>query len=137
VWPPPASGYAQQGYGGWVNDSGTGSMAQLPVELRGLNWGGFLMTWIWSIANKSYIGLLSLVPYVGWIMHFVILIKGNEWAWQNRRWESIEDFKNCQRLWAYWGLGLFIGLIVLWGIAMLVIMATSGTNSSSSYHVSN
>ncbi|HET6457092.1 MAG TPA: hypothetical protein VFI02_22055, partial [Armatimonadota bacterium] len=29
-------------------------------------------------------------------------VKGSEWAWQNRRWESVEQFKKVQRTWVIW-----------------------------------
>jgi len=120
------------GYGGWVNDSGTGAMARLPQELSGFNWGAFLMHWMWAVGNKSYIGLLCFVPYVGVIMHFVLGFKGNEWAWQNRRWDSIEHFRSVQRIWAMWGLGfLIVGIIFV--VIGAVLGAFSGHSSSSSY----
>ena len=120
VWPPPAN-VQGQGYYGSMNDSGSGSMAQLPLELRGFNWGAFLLSWIWSIGNQSYIGLLSLIPYVGFIMHFVLGFKGNEWAWQNRRWESVEHFRSVQRIWTMWGVGIFVGSFVLGLLAALLM----------------
>lgn len=95
------------------NTSGRGSTAVVPEEIRGWNWGAFLMSWIWSIGNKSYIGLLSLVPYIGIIMVIILGVKGNEWAWQNRQWESVEQFRNTQRIWAYWGVGILIASIIL------------------------
>lgn len=101
-------------YGGvGVNDSGTGASAQLPAELRGMNFGAFFMSFWWSIFNKTYIGLLILVPFLGWLMAFVLLVKGNEWAWQNRRFESVEEFRQVQKSWTNWSLGLLAVSVAL------------------------
>lgn len=90
------------------NTSGQGSTAVVPAEIKGWSWPAFLMSWIWSIGNQTYIGLLALVPYAGFVMSIVLGIKGNEWAWQNRRWESVEQFKATQKVWTIWGVILFV-----------------------------
>ena len=111
------------------NTSGQGTVAVVPDEIRGWNWGAFLLNWIWSIGNKSYIGLLSLVPYVGIIMVIILGVKGNEWAWQNRQWESVEQFKEVQKIWTKWGVIILIIGIVL-NILIFALMAIfAGMNS--------
>jgi hypothetical protein len=104
----PQQQYAPPGYGArfgdTANDSGSGPMARLPAELQGMNFGAFFATPLWAIFNQSYLGLLCLVPAIGWIIPFILLFKGNEWAWQNRRFESIEQFRSVQRAWAIWGV---------------------------------
>ena len=43
-------------------------------------------------------------------------IKGNDWAWQNKHWQSTEHFNDVQKIWATVGTVLFIvyiGLILL------------------------
>jgi len=95
------------------NTSGTGTMAEIPYEIRGWNWGAFFLNWIWGIGNNSLIALLCLVPIVNLVMIFVCGAKGNEWAWRNKRWQSIEHFKRVQKNWATVGLILFvIGIII-------------------------
>jgi Cytochrome oxidase complex assembly protein 1 len=88
---------------------------ELPDELDRWNWGAFLLNWIWGIGNNTFIALLALVPGVGLIMIFVLGAKGNRWAWQNGRWDSIEHFKRVQRAWAKWAVIVWIGAIVLFG----------------------
>jgi len=66
------------------------------------------MNWIWAIGMQTWIGLLALVPYAGFIMAIVLGVKGNEWAWQNRKWESVEQFNNVQRVWTIWGVALLL-----------------------------
>jgi len=110
--------------------SGMGANSAVPPEIRGWNWGGFLMTWIWGIGNNVWIALIALlgiIPYVGWVisltMRIVLGIKGNEWAWQNKKWESVEHFKRVQRTWLWWGIG-FILLWIALVIAVIVLMVS-------------
>ena len=88
------------------------------------NWGAFLLNWIWGLGNSTYIALLMFVPFVNIAMPFVLGFRGNEWAWRNRKWDSLEQFKSVQKKWAIWGLivwlafgvmfvGLFFGLTAL------------------------
>ena len=90
------------------NTSGQGSSAVVPNEIMGWNWGAFLLNWLWSMDNRVWIGLLCFIPYVGIIMSIVLGMKGNEWAWQNKKWESIEHFKRTQATWTKWGVILFL-----------------------------
>jgi Cytochrome oxidase complex assembly protein 1 len=87
----------------------------MPPEIRGWNWGAFLLNWIWGIGNNTFIALLTLVPIFGLIMPFVLGAKGNRWAWRNGRWDSVEHFKRVQRRWAIWGTIIWIGMIALFG----------------------
>ena len=90
------------------NDSGQKD-ATLPPELRGFNWGGLLLSYIWAVGNKSYVGLLGLIPIVGILMRPFLGFKGNEMAWRNRRWESIEQFRATQKTWTVAGLCIVLG----------------------------
>jgi hypothetical protein len=85
----------------------------VPPEIRGWNWGAFLLNWIWGIGNNTFIALLTLVPVFGLIMPFVLGAKGNHWAWRNRRWDSVEHFRRVQRKWAIWGAIIWIAGISL------------------------
>ena len=110
-------------FGNGINNSGQPG-AQLPAELQGVNIGAFFLNWIWAIAHNYWLGLLCLVPCVGTVMAFVLLFKGNEFAWQNRRWDSIEQFKEVQHKWMLWGVGLTVASCVLYGIAVAISVAT-------------
>jgi hypothetical protein len=87
----------------------------VPAEIDRWNWGAFLLNWIWGIGNNTFIALLTLIPFVGLIMPFVLGAKGSGWAWRNGRWDSLEHFKRVQRLWAIWGAVIWIVAIVLGG----------------------
>jgi hypothetical protein len=82
------------------NISGQGRASTVPPEIKGWNWGAFLLNFIWAIGNRTWIGLLTLLPYVGILMTIILGFKGNEWAWRNKRWKSIDHFKGVQRKWA-------------------------------------
>lgn len=111
-------------------ESGTSPTAAsaLPEELKGWNWGAFFLTWIWAIGNQTWIGLLALISPISLIMCIVLGIKGNEWAWQNRKFENVDQFKAVQKAWAKWGLILFIISIVLMIGLVVIIYFTGGPN---------
>ena len=86
-----------------------------PPEIDRWNWGAFLLNWIWGVGNNTFIALLTLVPFVGLVMPFVLGAKGSRWAWRNGRWDSVAHFKRVQRLWAIWGVVIWLGAIALFG----------------------
>ena len=87
----------------------------IPAEIDRWNWGAFLLNWIWGVGNNTFIALLTLVPFVGLVMPFVLGAKGSRWAWRNGRWDSVAHFKRVQRLWAIWGAVIWLGAIALFG----------------------
>ena len=82
-------------------------------QVGGWNWGAFLLSWIWRIGNNVWISLLALIPYVGFVMAIVLGIKGNEWAWQKKKWDSIEHFKRTQSSWSKWAIGIYLSIVLL------------------------
>ena len=111
------------------NTSGRGKSAVIPEEIQKWNWGAFFFNFIWGLFNQTFISLLMLVPFLNMVMPFVLGAKGSEWAWQNKRWESVEHFKKVQRIWAYCGLGIFIIMIAMIPIiffSVFAIMKSSG-----------
>lgn len=95
------------------NTSGMGKNSTVPEEIKGWSWGGFILSWIWSIGNNTPVGLLALIPYVGFFMCFVLGFKGREWAWRNKRWESVEQFNEVQRKWAIASVIFLVAAAVL------------------------
>jgi hypothetical protein len=85
----------------------------IPDGVKGWNWGAFMLTWIWGICNGTLISLLALIPGVHFIMMFVLGIKGNEWAWANKNWDSVEQFHRAQRKWATWAVCLWLAAVFL------------------------
>jgi serine/threonine protein kinase len=111
-----------------VNNSGQGglfdSLVPVPEEIKGWNWGAFLLAPFWLLPNRVWIGLLTWVPVVGFWVAIALGVKGNEWAWKSRRWQSIDQFKTHQRRWAIAGivLGISVNLIV-WNIGILLLLS--------------
>jgi len=108
------------------NTSGMGKDAVVPEEIKGWSWGAFLWGWIWGLSNRTYIALLTLVPLVNWVMVFVVGFKGNEWAWRNKKWVSVEEFKQVQRSWAKWGLVLLVILPISLVLLLVIFGGLSG-----------
>lgn len=79
----------------------------LPLGVRGWSWGGFFIAPIWAIPNKTWIGLLALVPIIGLPIPFILGFKGREWAWRNREWENVAHFQRVQKGWTRWGLAIY------------------------------
>ena len=106
------------------NTSGQGLLAVVPPELMGWNWGAFLLTWIWGVGNNVWLALIALVPVplVGLAMSIILGLKGNEWAWQNKRWDSIEQFRRTQRKWMYWGIAAAVApFVLILGVVLILI----------------
>ncbi|WP_455379760.1 cytochrome c oxidase assembly factor Coa1 family protein [Acidihalobacter prosperus] len=112
------------------NTSGFGKKAHVPSDIRGWNWGAFFLNWIWGIGNSTYIAFLMFVPLVNLVMPFVLGAKGNEWAWRNRTWRSIEQFKKTQRRWAW------SGFLVILLIPLLIAFPFFAMKFSDAYSMS-
>jgi hypothetical protein len=102
--------------------SAQGSVAPVPSEIRGWNWGAAGLGWLWGVSHNVWISLMSFVPVVGIFMWIILGIKGNEWAWQSAPWQSVEQFKAAQDKWKIWG----ILIVVMYGVAMVIAMALFG-----------
>ena len=81
---------------------------ETPQNIKQWNWGAFWLSWIWGIGNKSFNTFFALIPYFGFIWMFVCGAKGNEWAWENKKWASVENYNNTQRKWAIIGNSLAV-----------------------------
>jgi type II secretory pathway pseudopilin PulG len=95
----------------------------IPDGVKGWSWGAFFLNWIWAIGNRSWIGLLALVPYVGWIMVFWLGFKGREMAWKNKKWGSLEHFNRVQRTWSQWGVGITVAAAIVGILAAIAVPA--------------
>lgn len=144
--PPPVLG---QNYGQTENTSGM--KGAVPTELQGgWNWGAFAFGWIWLFNHKLpllAVGVLALniteralsrsgqegpslilsLALLGVAIYLGIV--GNRLGWQNRRFDSVEDFKACQRVWMRWAIGFLIVflLIILAAVLTPVFVAQRAT----------
>lgn len=113
------------------NTSGQGALATVPAEIDRWNWGAFFLNWIWGVGNNTFIALLMFIPVANFVMPFVLGVKGSAWAWRNKKWESVEEFKRIQRKWAKWSF-ILLGLMVPFCIALFFGIST-GLKSSEAY----
>ncbi len=87
------------------------------------NWGAMAMPVFFGVANRSYLGLLSLlafIPWIGWIFGIVWAIvfgiNGERWALQNpdNHYRDEEEFRKVMDGWNRAGLVAFIiGAVVI------------------------
>lgn len=129
-----------------VNNSGQGAGTPvLDIVKKHFNFAAFIFNWIWGVANNTYIPLLIIpaallyfIPIIGPLLVIGIQIwfgiKGNEWAWQNKQWDSVEDFLRVQKRWNIAGYIFFfvpavIGSIIV-SLSFLLILGAPLSNSS-------
>ena len=92
---------------------------EIPPGVKGWSWGAFFLSFVWAIPNKTWIGLLALVPLIGLPVPFVLGFKGREWAWRNRRWDSVAQFNAVQRKWSIWGS-------VFYAVCLTIVVGNAG-----------
>lgn len=83
----------------------------VPEGVKGWSWGAFLLSWVWAIGNRTWIGLLCLLPFIGFIFAIILGIKGREWAWKNKKWQDLDHFNRVQRDWSLVGLWILYTII--------------------------
>ena len=106
------------------NTSGHGENSFVPdVVANRYNWGAFFFHWIWALVyGKFVIALVALISHVIPFLPLIICIwmgtQGNKWAWQSKKYQSIEEFHQIHRKWAVAGIciGIVIMLMVIWTI---------------------
>jgi hypothetical protein len=101
-----------------INNSGQGSASMVPSEIkRQWNLGALLLPWFWFLPNRVWFGLwvwvLGFLPWIGgfitWGFALAMAVNGNRWAWQSRRWKSVEVFQKHQRYWVIAGVVFWAG----------------------------
>jgi hypothetical protein len=90
-----------------------------PEGVKGVSLGAFFLTIFWSIGNRVWIGLFSLVPILGYAISFYLGFKGRELAWKARRWESLEKFNSTQRKWSIATIVLIPAIIGLHAVVAI------------------
>lgn len=98
----------------------TSRTKEFPPELNKFNWGVLIWSWLWGLTYGKPITLIVLpiafIPVVGAFINLGLVIwfgiKGNQWAWQNKYWDSVEQFNTIQKRWVIWGCVL-IGIIAI------------------------
>jgi hypothetical protein len=120
---PPPTGYGD----GYVpayapppdgNTSGLGNMYPPPPEAQGWTFAGCIPFGLFGFYNGSqlwgFVGLAgSIISLVGWIYAIFIGIQGKQLAWQNRRFESMQQYLAVMRAWNIWGIVVIAFSIVI------------------------
>ena len=91
------------------------------------NWGAFIATWLWGLFNKSYKTLWALLlGLTPWGIYFQLYcgLKGNEWAFKNKKCTDVEKFNRSQE--KQTTIFLILSLIVVPFIYMLVVVGIIG-----------
>ncbi len=119
-----------------LNSSGQGGEVPAEVA-RGWNWGAFWLSVLWGISHRTYqtliVFVLAIVTLCAdgimfiskgnmlapmgvtsaalWLAGIPLSVwygrMGNRWAWQNREFRSIEEFRMVQKIWSVWALVAF------------------------------
>ncbi len=97
----------------------------VPQEIKRWNWGAFSLNIIWGIGNRSYLTLLMLIPIFNLVWMFICGAKGNEWAWKNGNYKTVEEFWMVQSTWNRAGFVFFI-IWLIEIVLMVIYMATAG-----------
>jgi hypothetical protein len=113
----------------------SGNDPALLPHVRGWNWGAFFLPWIWAFAHGS--ALLAVLALLGWfaggIVGLAIAIylgvKGNELAWMHRPFQSLEHFREVQRIWRNWGIALFLLQVFMVVLILIVTILLRLINS--------
>ena len=114
-----------------------------PLDLSKWSWGAFVLSWIWGFFNGCWwmflvkIGFFLLNALLWWVPFVVIIVtiadlcvsvlfglKGTEWAWNNRSWNSAASFKQVQDTWNKVGLALFLLSIILTVFSVIFFFAS-------------
>ena len=118
---------------------------ELEEALKPFNWGACFFLWIWGLGNgcfkKTFLPwipvfvallvfstVLSFFPdsnnaYVFNIIKYAIFLplgivygqNGNKWAFENRAWWSVDDFKETQKRWG-------MAVIIVFSFCFLVFL---------------
>lgn len=95
-------------------------------EINKFNWGAFFGTFIWGLCNKTYISLwiIPLFFTPAWLFFGLYLgIKGNELAYKNKKYDSVEAFHKSQKKQAtFWSIFTPTVSIIMF-IAIVVVLS--------------
>ncbi|MBU0606438.1 MAG: hypothetical protein KKI08_01075 [Armatimonadetes bacterium] len=128
---PAAPAYAPASDG---NTSGQPGVPVPPeVEQMGWCWGGFGLNWIWGIGNRVFLAFLVFipVPLASLAVQIWLGVAGHKMAWQNRRFDSMQQYKDTMKAWNLWGLIAFIASLLL-AIAYVIVVVLVGVAAQSS-----
>lgn len=86
--------------------------AEPPASALRWNWGAFVMTPIWGLANRVYPALLSLVPFVGLPVSVWAGLRGGRSSWKHNPWRDEEHYRQVQATWTRLALVFLCAFVV-------------------------
>jgi len=120
------------------NGPNQSNLVAVPADITRWNWGAVLLGGVWGVGNNTYVSLLAYVPLpleilqllgynvpsallgfllIAQIVMLILLgLRGSRWAWRNREWASVEQFKRIQRYWAIGGV-----FVLCLGVAVIAL----------------
>ncbi|HUT76021.1 MAG TPA: hypothetical protein VM221_14435 [Armatimonadota bacterium] len=105
----------------------SGNDPSLLPQVARWNWGAFFLNWIWAFAHRlpvwGVIGLITQFIFPGGLVVAIYLgVKGSELAWEQRPFRDVAEFQATERVWGWWGLGLFLLDVLFVGAILVVIL---------------
>jgi hypothetical protein len=93
--------------------------------LKKWNWGAFILSPIWTLANKlENWTILLFVPFVNIFVIIYLGLNGNKLAYAKSKSVSVHDFMLIQRYWARWAIRIFwLGIAA--GVVALIVDAVN------------
>ena len=99
-----------------VNTSGTSGPLPPEVDAMAFNAGAFFGGFVWALGNRAWAGLMDILWYVVLpvlpVWRTTMALRGYEWAWRARHWDSVEQFSRVQRRWGWIGLGVALAQLI-------------------------
>ncbi len=93
----------------------------VPPELESFSWSAFLWGGIWALAHRVWIGVLAFVPGLGLIMHVVLGLRGQRWAYRAGTIPDVASFKKAQRTWVIvWLIVSVVAVPVVVGVGSAI-----------------
>lgn len=106
------------------------SQAEVDSMLEKWNWGGFLTTWMWAVANRIYWPMFIIpvvfIPYLGQIALLVLSVYlgyyGSKIAWAKGKYRDFSAFVNSQKKWSIIGVLIFIAGLAINAIIVYYLL---------------
>ncbi len=121
----------------FVNNSGQNSKKVPRIIKEKFNWGACLLNWIWGINNRVFITLwiipASFIPILPIVLIIWFGFKGNEWAWQKKRFQGVKQFHEYQKKWAIAGIIVNAFFLVVIPIIFAIIGGILAATQNSGY----
>lgn len=123
-----------ENYNGYENNNDYTSYQEVTnfVEPKlGFNFGAFTMPLQFAFANKAWLCLVVLVPFISFFWAIISGIFGAKWAYSSGCYNTIEEFNAAMSSWQRAGIFVFFASIAILVIAVLISASLIGLVSSS------